>query len=50
MKWLISYKWLYYSTEDDNQESQEVVQDHLTRQLTKEYLDLLGKESQDINL
>ncbi|VDI37941.1 exportin-5 [Mytilus galloprovincialis] len=35
------------SEEDDNKESQEVVDDHLTRQLTKEYLDLLVNVTHD---
>lgn len=34
-------KWFNCSREDNEEESQEVVEDHLTRQLTKEYLDLL---------
>lgn len=42
---ILSTKWQHIiqrgSIEDDNPESQQVIDDHLTRQLTKEYLDLL---------
>ncbi|CAG2240707.1 XPO5 [Mytilus edulis] len=48
---ILSTKWQLIiqrtSEEDDNKESQEVVDDHLTRQLTKEYLDLLVNVTHD---
>lgn len=38
--------YMYLSSEDgveDNMEAQEILEDQLARQLTREYIDLLGK-------
>lgn len=42
----LSCMYMYLSSEDgveDNMEAQEILEDQLARQLTREYIDLLGK-------